>query len=78
MLENNVFKFINWIQASNYRKRVLKIMTIVYSLSFLIYLGFFFKFQNYNRGGIELLAALVFYLMIWTFALTFKKQKNEK
>jgi len=78
MLENNVFKFINWIQASNYRKRVLKITTIVYSLSFLIYLGFFFKFQNYNSGGIELLAALVFYLMIWTFALTFKKQKNEK
>lgn len=78
MMENQIYKFIAWVKASKTRKRVVLISTILYTTSFALYLVFFFNFKNIEVARLELLASFIFYLLLWVFALTFKKQiKNE-
>jgi len=78
MMENQIYKFIAWVKASKTRKRVVLISTILYTTSFALYLVFFFNFKNIEVARLKLRASFIFYLLLWVFALTFKKQiKNE-
>jgi len=77
-MEILIYKFIDWIKASSLRKRRLKILTAIYSIIVFLYFLFFFSFKNNQNVTLELIGAVLFYLIIMTFTLTFKKYKNEK
>lgn len=73
-----LLQYIDWIKASDLRKKILKIVTISYGSLFILYLIFFFRLKNLEYQYLEFLGALIFYFLFLSFSLTFKKIRNEK